>query len=681
MKVNEFSEALNFLSTRSFGGIDVAVDPTSASVSDAFFGTGPLPSGVEESASWFLEGVNSNDGVLRMFFLVGGPGNGKSFVANKISSSLTALDSQNRDISHRQYRYQTQDGFKVNVINDASIVNPESHSFSESPLAHDVMEAIETSSHLMVNANRGVLYRELSPRHADNAGKSILEWVADSKNKANLETSDVSLETSSSTGVLHFARAKVPQLGKTLEIIAVHLDGHSLLEQKLAFLLPDQTHVMPEVHNNYSIQKLGDRSVAFTQSTPAGELFKNFFEHFPEAEDSLHPFAANVENLKNPQIQRGVLALLRAAEIASNRRFSYRDLWGLIATSVLGQKEVRASARAGAWSPLVVIESDPISAQIEAIQSNAAMRFHQALVGATPKSTRQASVRQITSSHAVEAIRKVDPAIDARVGGVTSLRERLDAEEASWAKVFLDALSATLEDESFLNSILMALPADHSFRNTLTEFERDMDQHIRRIMSPTSGAKDNERRQLLAWYGEYLTRLFAFSQGYPAFYEEITEWILDWRSSAATGQLTREISQGLKSLLLPSYQGHSGGSEVLLPVFSSKTEPMIERTVNKIVAIEVSGAAKFSSTVEADEMFATLQVDGHDVVKLSVDFSLMREILNCTAVSSGASEESITSVPRIERIRSSMLVSGKTSARAYVVDGLRVDELTPNGSR
>ena len=55
MKVNEFSEALNFLSTRSFGGIDVAVDPTSASVSDAFFGTGPLPSGVEESASWFLE--------------------------------------------------------------------------------------------------------------------------------------------------------------------------------------------------------------------------------------------------------------------------------------------------------------------------------------------------------------------------------------------------------------------------------------------------------------------------------------------------------------------------------------------------------------------------------------------------------------------------------------------------
>lgn len=679
--MNDFSDALNILSTRSFGGIDVAVDPTSTSVSDTFFGTGPLPCGVEESASWFLDGVNSNDDVLRMIFLVGGPGNGKSFVANQISSSLTPLDSQNREISHREYRYQTQDGFKVNVINDASIVNPESQSFSESPLARDVMGAIETSSHLMVNVNRGVLYRELSTSNSDNAGKSILEWVADSKNTANLETPDIALETSSSTGVLHFARAKVPQLGITLEIVAVHLDGYSLLEQKLVFLLPDETHDKPEVHKNYSIQKLGDRSIPFTQSTPAGTLFNNFFEHFPQAEDSLHPFAANVENLKNPQIQRGVLALLRAAEIASNRRFSYRDLWGLIATSVLGQKEVRSSARASAWSPIVVTESDPISAQIEAIQSNASMRFHQALVGATPKSIRQTSVRQITSSHAVEAIRKVDPAIDARVGGVTSLRERSDAEETSWAKVFLDALSATLDDESFLNSILMALPVDHSFRNTLTDFERNIDQHIRRIMSPNSGAKDNERRQLLAWYGEYLTRLFAFSQGYPAFYEEIAEWILAWRSSAATGQLTREISQGLKSLLLPSYQGHSGGSEVLLPVFSSKTEPLIERTVNKVVAIEVSGAAKFSSTVEADELFATLQVDGKDIVKLSVDFSLMREILNCTAVSPGASEESITSVPRIERIRSSMLVSGKTSARAYVVDGLRVDELMPNGSR
>ena len=679
--MNDFSDALNILSTRSFGGIDVAVDPTSTSVSDTFFGTGPLPCGVEESASWFLDGVNSNDDVLRMIFLVGGPGNGKSFVANQISSSLTPLDSQNREISHREYRYQTQDGFKVNVINDASIVNPESQSFSESPLARDVMGAIETSSHLMVNVNRGVLYRELSTSNSDNAGKSILEWVADSKNKANLETPDIALETSSSTGVLHFARAKVPQLGITLEIVAVHLDGYSLLEQKSVFLLPDETHDKPEVQKKYSIQKLGDRSIPFTQLTPAGTLFNNFFEHFPQAEDSLHPFAANVENLKNPQIQRGVLALLRAAEIASNRRFSYRDLWGLIATSVLGQKEVRASARASAWSPIVVTESDPISAQIEAIQSNASMRFHQALVGATPKSIRQTSVRQITSSHAVEAIRKVDPAIDARVGGVTSLSERSDAEETSWAKVFLDALSATLDDESFLNSILMALPEDHSFRNTLTDFERNIDQHIRRIMSPNSGAKDNERRQLLALYGEYLTRLFAFSQGYPAFYEEIAEWILAWRSSAATGQLTHEISQGLKSLLLPSYQGHSGRSEVLLPVFSSKTEPLIERTVNKVVAIEVSGAAKFSSTVEADELFATLQVDGKDIVKLSVDFSLMREILNCTAVSPGASEESITSVPRIERIRSSMLVSGKTSARAYVVDGLRVDELMPNGSR
>ena len=120
-----FHEALDLLSTRSFGGVDVAVDPTSSSVENEFFGSGPLPCGVEESVNWFLNGINSGDDTTRMIFLVGGPGNGKSFVANKVGASLIPTEPLNEKISHREYRYRSQSGARVTLINDASIVDPE----------------------------------------------------------------------------------------------------------------------------------------------------------------------------------------------------------------------------------------------------------------------------------------------------------------------------------------------------------------------------------------------------------------------------------------------------------------------------------------------------------------------------------------------------------------------------
>ena len=675
----EFGQSLDLLSTRSFGGIDVAVDPTSTSVSSEFFGSGPLPCGVEEAVQWFLDGVNGFEESVRMLFLVGGPGNGKSFVANQVSTKLIQNEALNPKISHREYRYRSQSDSEVIVVNDASIVDPEAHPSPNSPLVQNVLRAIESSSHLMVNVNRGVLYRELPENRISSFGQTVLEWVANPRVQVGTQGEHHSSWNSDSSEVLHFAKVREANTSSDVLIVAVHLDGYSLLERRPRLRLSESAGGGPELLEGYAIQKFSDRTIEFTRSTPAGALFGSFFQNFPIPENSLHPFAANVTNLKNPEIQRGVLTLMRSAEIMTNRRFSYRDIWGLIATGVLGQNEVRGSHRPSSWAPQPISERDSIAEQINSIQLNGSMRFHQALVGAIPRSLKQQTVRQITSSQAVEAIRRVDPAIDARVGGVTPIRAEVPGDESIWAKKFLESLSGTLESESFLESILTTLTPDERFRNSLTEFEWDLDRHVCRILHPESNAKDVERRQLLGWYGEYLIRLFAFSLGYPAFYEEISEWIAAWRSTSATHTLTRNISQGLKSLLLPTYQGLPGSSSVLLPVFSSKTEPLIERTVNKVVALEVSGAVTFESSVEADELFATLVVSGENVVKLAIDFSLMREILNCTADSSGASEESITSVPRIERIRSAMLVSGSTSARAFIVDGLMVDEVTVGG--
>ena len=680
-RVTKFADALDQLSTRSFGGVDVAVDPTSSSVSDEFFGSGPLPCGVDESIAWFLQGVNSTDQCLRMIFLVGGPGNGKSFVAGQISKNLAPLDIQNSEISHREYRYQSGAGSLLRVINDASIINPADQSLSGSSLANDILSAISTSSHLMVNVNRGVLYRELTDGGPANLGKGILQWVAQSRSDFFSTDSNVSFRSFDANEVLHFAKIEIDSPEINLEIITVHLDAYSLLERKPKFLLPDHEREVPEVEGGYSIQKLSDRDMDFTSSTPAGDLVGNFFDRFPLGEDLTNPLVANVANLKNPKIQSGLLTIFRAAEIATNRRFSYRDLWGLIAESVIGQKEVRGSTRASEWMAQPILESDPISEQIETIKTNASMRFHQALVGSMSKNKRENSTRQITNSHAVEAVRKVDPAIDARVGGIYAMGEQSRSNETSWADQIMDALSATPENSSYVGSILSVLPAGHTFRDSITPFELMIDGHICRIMNSKSLARDNERRGLLAWYGEYLIRLFAFSQGFPAFYEEITEWILGWRTAVANGRLTNSIESGLKALLLPEYRGLRGRKEVLLPIFASKTEPLIERTVEKVVAMEFSGTPVFDASVAADGLLVELKVDRESVVTLNVDFSLVREILNCTSESPGASEESVISVPRIERIRSAMLVSGRENARIYVVEGVRLEEITPKVNR
>src|SRR5690606_18759349 len=92
--------SLEKLQKRACGGEDVATRP--GVEDDDWWPTAPLLPGVIESIDDFIRGVGTDD--LRIVFLLGGAGNGKSFAARSLGKSI-GLDAPDGDaLARRIYR-------------------------------------------------------------------------------------------------------------------------------------------------------------------------------------------------------------------------------------------------------------------------------------------------------------------------------------------------------------------------------------------------------------------------------------------------------------------------------------------------------------------------------------------------------------------------------------------------
>ena len=166
-----FREHLELIRGLSFGGRDVAWAPGMKGLSR--IPKAPPPAGAEEAMEWLEGRLQSEEAGQAMVFLVGGPGNGKSYLTAGMVKDLPEINPRDPGRHYRTYEYQARNR-RLLLVNDATI---DLKTQSGESLVSDIDLAMEDGAHVVVNVNRGVLVEELSAAGERGPGLAIVEWL------------------------------------------------------------------------------------------------------------------------------------------------------------------------------------------------------------------------------------------------------------------------------------------------------------------------------------------------------------------------------------------------------------------------------------------------------------------------------------------------------------------------
>ena len=181
-----YLDALSLLPNRGFGGVGVADSGVAASDDAGFFVKGPLATGALEALQWFNKSIASNDPQICSFlFLVGAPGNGKSYIASEVQRDLLEIGNRTLQKHHRKHEFKHENGCKVTIVNDATIPAIDIHGFTQQrSLISDIEGALDNREFLLANVNRGILFEELQASPEESVSRSIVDWLSGSDHPA-----------------------------------------------------------------------------------------------------------------------------------------------------------------------------------------------------------------------------------------------------------------------------------------------------------------------------------------------------------------------------------------------------------------------------------------------------------------------------------------------------------------
>lgn len=604
---------------KATGGRSVAIDPH---LKDAdVFTVAPAP-GVREACDWLREGLMEQSS-QRMVFLVGGPGGGKSHALAQMTAGLDEDDAEDTGLAQRKYHFRSGE-CRLAVVNDASIRGAD----DRHPLADDVDLAVEANHFFLGCVNRGILIEEAHALAGDSAGASVVRWLADIEGAAPTEYPVVGSEHGP---VL--ARATLQLADRSVEVVAVYVDHCSLFEARPE--VDDELRVQP-----YKIRRLRQRAMADTLAMPAGALLRAVAEHLAEADKpiapAVDPIEANVSSFKSLEVQRGFLTFLRSAEAVSGSRMTFREVWGSILRALAGDlpQDFDPDVLTSMFPPL-----DPdlsAVARFSVLRRRARLRATQAIVGADTAAETRATdpILRMTGL--------VDPVLDAVPGSLSD-------PGFGWASPVLDAFSGLITAVSPLNTILESISDDDPFRQAVTEFDRALDDAFVAVTQP-EGVDDKARRDIVAWYGDYLSRLYAMSNGVSAFRQEVSAW-LETRSN-----LPSAIKAELKTLLRPSRDPNDPQSGYVLPLFSSRTVPVTGPSTEPQLVLQGEDDVQLELVFRGDAVTVKMRELGTPVGEIELDFALIRTAQSCASQRLGVTEQAARVSPRVERFRAKRLI-------------------------
>lgn len=641
---------------RATGGADVAARPLVETNREEPFPVAPRPAGVEEACEWFEQGISTSP-VPRILLLVGGPGAGKSHASERLVRNLKRTGPVDDGLAHRRYDY-ISDVRNIILINDATIP---SDVYATAPLGRELQEALETESHVIACVNRGILVEEIATLSDSEStcGQQLLRWVAGERAAENKE-SDWQLIPQVEKE--YFSSAHLKQNDQLIaEVVVVYVDVCSLLERRPIVELDSSEQI--ENVGNYAISGFGSRFNWSTDTSSAGVLMNSIVEqlaNYPDFADQskFNPVIANIESLKSVTVRSGLLSILRAAEITSGQKFTYREMWGAVVRSIVGSlpELIDRTKISTYFHDRDEMPTDKTE-RFRIMQRTGDFRLSQSIFGIEnlPKAhkvdPRRNPVTRLTSA--------VDPMRDAVPG-----KKSTDT-ESGWADPVTEAFSGPAVLDSPLKNLEDSLPKDDPFHAIITEFDRNLDGEFCDTLRQ-AGLKDADRYRFIHWYGAYIGRLYAVANGIPAFRREVALWTSAWSSSPI---LPPQLGAGLRTLLRPKRRPGDTQSTSLIPILDSRTNPISGSQTQPKIALRM-GDVDMKTEREAESLFLVLSEHGREIARVPLDFPLVRESTVCGDDYPGMTELTETTSPRLERFRAARLVPIQLSEADYVlVDG------------
>lgn len=664
-----FLDLLGRLWDRSTGGGDVAYRPGVNSASA--LPTAPRPAGVEAACAWFAENAAESK-IPKYLFLAGGPGAGKSNAAGQLVAEYSKIGPAEDGLAHRTYYYQTGDRQTV-LINDATIPSDE---YGIHPLVEEINDLARGENHLIACVNRGILVEESRGLTKKNpwdysAGDVIVKWLA----SADIEQVEQIWEVDTKVSLDHLRTGYLKHEGNIIaEVVAVFVDVCSLLERtpftSIDFDIKDSmTHGA-----EYKLLDFQDRANHHPNIFPAGDLLGqvvqqiNSVEH-SDFDDNWNPIIANIHSLSSPVIQSSILNILRAAEVVNGQRFTYREIWGAIVRCLVGglpevldRKNIEQE-----FYNYTAFEGNLLSTFAH-LQGLAEKRLSQALFGIREDPERQNA--DIIRNPVTRLTNKVDPMRDALSGHGS------DGREFGWASPVTDAFAGPAAVGTPLATLLASLAPDNPFVEIVAKFDQKIDHAFSELLKSES-ITDAIRFETIRWYGAYLGRLYATANGIPAFHREVSLWIEAW---CVKPNLPKPIGLGLRTLLRPKQEPGESSSSSLIPVFDSRTTPIIGNQLSPKIAVQ-TGDFEMTTQGDAENLFVVLSEHSKEIARMPLDYALIREATSCSADHSGMTELTEITAPRLERFRAARLITDQLDSATYkIVHGLEDHFLTVSES-
>ena len=631
---------------RGFGGTDVAVAP--GLVHDQ----GKWPDG--PSAPGSLEAVEklvascrkAGNGMRCMVFLVGGAGNGKSFMASRVvqRAEATKTDSPTT-FARRSYLYETLGGTPLRIINDATIPTEDRLAGG---LLREISSALDCSENLLACVNRGVLIGEINGFCRDQASGAgaianelLLRTFKANAGERFLKDGWV-LKPSMGTGTGNIAFEVTSPAGDLFEVMAVYMDSFSLLEPLTGD--SDEVGFPNRIRPIVDRREREARHAAFEQ--PLSELAANIARYigFGPPSGELDPVLANVRYLQEPPLVDSWCRILRGAEVIEGSNFSYRDLWGLSVLSIAGPTSGRTLEDLAAWIAERANEVRSARDELErcrSLVSLASLRLHLTMFGGLPASLPLDAKRWTGSTpenDAVSAMMRADPLLDVDPTISRQLYELVSqVKEGRPLKGKLGSIDPIL--------VLAWSP-----------LEEALDLAIAALVDPMARRTlEFDRAELLAWYAQYLVRLACVSTGRPAFSRVVSEWQKLSLRLHTGKQIKDDILRAVLDVALPSTDDHHvTGSFSLLPVLKPRVnspgfgQPHLAMRVRpQDFEVEV--------LPNGEKLVARIKERGSDDhAETALDFHLLREALS-RQLGNGFTDSLRHVEPRLERMRARLL--------------------------